>query len=152
LERIPPGHTPKEKPSASAKYVKRNDKWQKGVVSELLWFLGAGGIGWLTGKIVGGRGYGDSFGSHINTGLDVILGIVGGYVGGFVYTWAIPRGRQRVEQIYHCDPHLGGVCGSYAGAYRKILTFRLAIAVRTLQGVRVNSKGSKASGAWKETK
>jgi hypothetical protein len=92
LERIPPGHTPKEKPSASAKYVKRNDKWQKGVVSELLWFLGAGGIGWLTGKIVGGRGYGDSFGSHINTGLDVILGIVGGYVGGFVYTWAIPGG------------------------------------------------------------
>jgi len=61
-------------------------------MSELFWFLGAGGIGWLTGKIVGGRGYGDSFGPHINSGLDVILGIVGAYLGGFVYTWAIRGG------------------------------------------------------------
>ena len=61
-------------------------------MSELVWVLGGGGIGWLTGKIIGGRAYGDSFGSHINSGLDVILGIVGAYVGGFVYSWAIRGG------------------------------------------------------------
>ena len=61
-------------------------------MSGLLWVLCGGGIGWLTGKIIGGRGYGDSFGRHINSGLDVLLGIAGAYVGGFVYSWAIRSG------------------------------------------------------------
>jgi len=57
------------------------------------------GIGWLTGKIIGGRGYGDSFGSHINSGLDVVLGIVGAYVGGFVYSWAIRGGGSTLNKF-----------------------------------------------------
>jgi uncharacterized membrane protein YeaQ/YmgE (transglycosylase-associated protein family) len=61
-------------------------------MSGLFWVLGAGGIGWLTGKIIGGRGYGDSFASHINSGLDVVLGIIGAYVGAFVYSSAIRGG------------------------------------------------------------
>jgi hypothetical protein len=68
-------------------------------MSGLFWVLGAGGIGWLTGKIIGGRGYGDSFGSHINSGLDVILGIVGAYVGAFVYSWAIHGGGSVLNKV-----------------------------------------------------
>ena len=55
----------------------------------LFWVLLMGGIGWLTGRIIGGKGYGDFFGSNATNGLDILLGIMGATIGSYLFSWAI---------------------------------------------------------------
>jgi hypothetical protein len=55
----------------------------------LFWLLGVGASGWLTGRIIGGKGYGDTWGSNATNGLDALLGIMGGSVGSYLFSLAI---------------------------------------------------------------
>jgi uncharacterized membrane protein YeaQ/YmgE (transglycosylase-associated protein family) len=55
----------------------------------LFWVLLMGGLGWLTGRIIGGMGYGDAFGRNGTSGLDILLGIVGASIGSYLVSWAI---------------------------------------------------------------
>jgi uncharacterized membrane protein YeaQ/YmgE (transglycosylase-associated protein family) len=55
----------------------------------LLWVLAAGGMGWLTGRMIGGKGYGEILGSTASHGLDILLGIVGACIGSYLFSWVI---------------------------------------------------------------
>ena len=55
----------------------------------LFWVLVVGGCGWLTGKIIGGKGYGETLGSNATKGLDILLGIVGACIGSYLFSWVI---------------------------------------------------------------
>jgi uncharacterized membrane protein YeaQ/YmgE (transglycosylase-associated protein family) len=67
----------------------RNDQLQEVFMNGLFWVLVAGGCGWLTGKIIGGKGYGETLGSNATKGLDILLGIVGAGIGSYLFSWAI---------------------------------------------------------------
>lgn len=58
-------------------------------MNALFWVLLVGGCGWLTGKIIGERGYGETLGSATAQGLDIVLGIVGASLAGYLFSWAI---------------------------------------------------------------
>ena len=48
-----------------------------------------GGItGWLTGKLIGEKGYGKALGGYAR-GLDIVFGIVGASIGGYLFFWAV---------------------------------------------------------------
>ena len=53
-------------------------------MSGLLWVLFVGAAGWLTGKIIGGHGYGTALGSSVSDWLDFIIGISGASIGGYL--------------------------------------------------------------------
>ena len=55
----------------------------------LFWVLVVGGIGWLTGKIIGEQGYGETLGSTTTGIVDILLGIVGGCIASYLFFWAI---------------------------------------------------------------
>ena len=54
----------------------------------LFWVLTVGVTGWLTGKMIGEKGYGEAFGGYTD-GLDIIFGIVGASIGGYLFFWAV---------------------------------------------------------------
>ncbi|MGH7773508.1 MAG: GlsB/YeaQ/YmgE family stress response membrane protein [Candidatus Binatia bacterium] len=54
----------------------------------LFWVLVVGVTGWLTGKMFGGKGYGEALGGYTD-GLDIIFGIVGASIGGYLISLAI---------------------------------------------------------------
>jgi uncharacterized membrane protein YeaQ/YmgE (transglycosylase-associated protein family) len=49
----------------------------------------AGLAGWLTGKLIGKRGYRKALKGYASNGLDVVLGIVGAAIGGYLFLWAV---------------------------------------------------------------
>ncbi len=44
---------------------------------------------WLTGLLIGRRGYAKTFVGYITNGLDIILGITGAFIGGYLFFWPI---------------------------------------------------------------
>lgn len=55
----------------------------------IFWILVGGIAGWLTGKIVGEKGYGKALLGGYAIGLDIIFGIIGASIGGHLFFWAI---------------------------------------------------------------
>jgi len=55
----------------------------------LVWVLVAGVTGWLTGKLIGEKGYGEVLKEGYARGLDIIFGIVGASLGGYLFFWAV---------------------------------------------------------------
>jgi len=55
----------------------------------LVWVLVAGITGWLTGKLIGEKGYGEVLKEGYARGLDIVFGIVGASFGGYLFFWAV---------------------------------------------------------------
>ncbi|MGH7843794.1 MAG: hypothetical protein ACREQW_01290 [Candidatus Binatia bacterium] len=58
-------------------------------MNALFWVLLVGGCGWLTGKIIGEKGYGETLGRNATHGLDIVLGVLGASIAGYLFSWAI---------------------------------------------------------------
>jgi uncharacterized membrane protein YeaQ/YmgE (transglycosylase-associated protein family) len=56
----------------------------------IFWVLVTGVAGWLTGKLIGEKGYGALRG--YTGGLDILFGIVGASLGGYLYFWTVIGG------------------------------------------------------------
>jgi uncharacterized membrane protein YeaQ/YmgE (transglycosylase-associated protein family) len=57
----------------------------------IFWVLVTGVAGWLTGKLIGEKGYGEALGGCTG-GLDILFGIVGASLGGYLYFWTVIGG------------------------------------------------------------
>jgi uncharacterized membrane protein YeaQ/YmgE (transglycosylase-associated protein family) len=55
----------------------------------IFWILVGGITGWLTGKLIGKKGYGETLLAGYARGLDILFGIVGASIGGYLFFWAI---------------------------------------------------------------
>lgn len=55
----------------------------------LFWVLAGGVAGWLTGKLIGERGYAETLRDYVCDGLDFVLGIVGASIGGHLFFWVV---------------------------------------------------------------
>lgn len=55
----------------------------------IFWVLMVGVIGWLTGKLIGEKGYGKVLRGYATNGLDIVFGIVGASIGGYLFFWAV---------------------------------------------------------------
>jgi uncharacterized membrane protein YeaQ/YmgE (transglycosylase-associated protein family) len=55
----------------------------------ILWILAGGITGWLTGKLLGKKGYGDILLPGYAKLLDIFFGIVGASVGGYLFFWIV---------------------------------------------------------------
>ncbi len=58
-------------------------------MNRLFWVLVVGVAGLLTGKLIGGDGYGEALSSNATKVLDVVLGIVGASFGSYLFFWAV---------------------------------------------------------------
>ncbi len=54
----------------------------------IFWILVGGMTGWLTGKLIGEKGYGTLLLGSYASSLDISFGIVGTFVGGYLFFWA----------------------------------------------------------------
>ena len=55
----------------------------------IFWIVSGGITGWLTGKLIGEKGYGKLLGGYATNGLYILLGIVGASIGGYLFFWAV---------------------------------------------------------------
>ena len=53
----------------------------------ILGVLLVGVTGWLTGKVIGEKGYAKALGGYATNGLDIVLGILGASIGGYLFFW-----------------------------------------------------------------
>ena len=58
-------------------------------MSGILWIVLGAITGWLTGKMIGEKGYGECLKAGYARGLDIVFGIVGASVGGYLFFWAV---------------------------------------------------------------
>ena len=55
----------------------------------ILWIIVGGITGWLTGKIIEKKGYGDTlFPGYVKL-LDIFFGIIGASIGGYLFFWMV---------------------------------------------------------------
>src|SRR5689334_2512155 len=55
----------------------------------ILWILAGGITGWLTGKLIGKKGYGDALLPGYAKLLDIFFGILGASIGGYLFFWIV---------------------------------------------------------------
>jgi uncharacterized membrane protein YeaQ/YmgE (transglycosylase-associated protein family) len=55
----------------------------------IFWIVVGGTTGWLTGKLIGEKGYGELLKAGYARGLDMVFGIVGASLGGYLFFWAV---------------------------------------------------------------
>jgi len=55
----------------------------------IFWILVGGITGWLTGKLIGEKGYGKALLGGYAVGLDIIFGIIGASIGGYLFFWVV---------------------------------------------------------------
>ncbi|MGH7829685.1 MAG: GlsB/YeaQ/YmgE family stress response membrane protein [Candidatus Binatia bacterium] len=55
----------------------------------ILWVVLGAITGWLTGKLIGEKGYGELLKAGYARGLDMVFGIVGASLGGYLFFWAV---------------------------------------------------------------
>jgi uncharacterized membrane protein YeaQ/YmgE (transglycosylase-associated protein family) len=58
-------------------------------MSGMLWIVAGAVAGWLTGKLIGKKGYGDTLFPGYAKLLDVVFGIVGASLGGYLFFWIV---------------------------------------------------------------
>jgi uncharacterized membrane protein YeaQ/YmgE (transglycosylase-associated protein family) len=54
----------------------------------LYWFLVVAAAGWLTGKMIGDKGYGGILAGYPTDWLDILLGVVGASIAGYLFPGA----------------------------------------------------------------
>jgi len=55
----------------------------------ILWILVGGITGWLTGKLIGEKGYGEGLTGAYTRSLDIFFGVIGASIGGYLFFWAV---------------------------------------------------------------
>lgn len=55
----------------------------------LIWVAVVGIAGWLTGKLIGGRGYGAGMTGNATDWLDIVLGVTGATITGYLLSAAV---------------------------------------------------------------
>lgn len=55
----------------------------------MLWILAGGITGWLTGKLIGKKGYGETLFAGYAKSLDILFGIIGASIGGYLFFWMV---------------------------------------------------------------
>jgi uncharacterized membrane protein YeaQ/YmgE (transglycosylase-associated protein family) len=58
-------------------------------MSAMLWILAGGITGWLTGKLIGKKGYGETLLPGYAKSLDILFGIIGASIGGYLFFWIV---------------------------------------------------------------
>jgi uncharacterized membrane protein YeaQ/YmgE (transglycosylase-associated protein family) len=58
-------------------------------MSGILWIVAGGITGWLTGKLLGKKGYGETLFPGYAKLLDIFFGIVGASIGGYLFFWIV---------------------------------------------------------------
>ncbi len=58
-------------------------------MSGMFWILAGGITGWLTGKLIGKKGYGETLFAGYARSLDILFGVVGASIGGYLFFWAV---------------------------------------------------------------
>jgi uncharacterized membrane protein YeaQ/YmgE (transglycosylase-associated protein family) len=58
-------------------------------MSSILWILVGGITGWLTGKLIGEKGYAKGLSGGYTRSLDIFFGVVGASIGGYLFFWAV---------------------------------------------------------------
>ncbi|HEY3305388.1 MAG TPA: GlsB/YeaQ/YmgE family stress response membrane protein [Candidatus Binatia bacterium] len=58
-------------------------------MSGISWILAGGIAGWLTGKLIGKKGYGESLSAGYAKSLDIFFGIIGASIGGYLFFWIV---------------------------------------------------------------
>ena len=53
----------------------------------ILWILAGGIAGWLTGKLIGKKGYGEILFAGYAKSLDIFFGVAGASIGGYLFFW-----------------------------------------------------------------
>ncbi|MGH7826337.1 MAG: GlsB/YeaQ/YmgE family stress response membrane protein [Candidatus Binatia bacterium] len=91
----------------------------------VFWVLLVGVTGWLAGKLIGEKGYGEALGGYAD-GLDIVLGIVGASMGGYLLLGAV-----------------GGEVSSFSRYATAILGSITLVGVARLVSARYLSSGSR---------
>ncbi len=55
----------------------------------IFWVLMVGITGWLTGLLIGQKGYARTSVGCATNGLDIVLGIIGASIGGYLFLWLV---------------------------------------------------------------
>ncbi len=58
-------------------------------MSGIAWIFAGGITGWLTGKVIGKKGYADTRLPGYAKVLDVFFGIIGASIGGYLFFWIV---------------------------------------------------------------
>jgi uncharacterized membrane protein YeaQ/YmgE (transglycosylase-associated protein family) len=58
-------------------------------MSGIVWILAGGIAGWLTGKLIGKKGYGEILFAGTTKSLDILFGIIGASIGGYLFFWIV---------------------------------------------------------------
>ena len=58
-------------------------------MSGMVWILAGGIAGWLTGKLIGKKGYGETLSGGYAKSLDILFGIAGASIGGYLFFWIV---------------------------------------------------------------
>jgi uncharacterized membrane protein YeaQ/YmgE (transglycosylase-associated protein family) len=58
-------------------------------MSGILWIIAGGVAGWLTGKLLGKKGYGAGMFPGYAKMLDIFFGIIGASIGGYLFFWIV---------------------------------------------------------------
>jgi uncharacterized membrane protein YeaQ/YmgE (transglycosylase-associated protein family) len=58
-------------------------------MNSLFWILVGGVTGWLTGKLIGEKGYGKGLSLGYTRSLDILFGVVGASIGGYLFFWTV---------------------------------------------------------------
>jgi len=58
-------------------------------MSGILWILTGAIAGWLTGKLIGKKGYGETLFAGYAKSLDILFGIIGASIGGHLFFWIV---------------------------------------------------------------
>ena len=66
----------------------------------ILWIAAGGVAGWLTGKLLGKKGYAAGLFSGYAKLLDIVFGILGASIGGYLFFWiVVGKGGNMIKRI-----------------------------------------------------
>jgi len=87
----------------------------------MLWILAGGITGWLTGKLIGKKGYGETLLAGYAKSLDILFGIIGASIGGYLFFWMV------IGEGSSFSKYATAVLGSIAlvGFLRQVSSMRL---------------------------
>jgi uncharacterized membrane protein YeaQ/YmgE (transglycosylase-associated protein family) len=66
-----------------------NNNWQEVFMNGMLWIVAGAVAGWLTGKLIGKKGYGEVLFPGYARSLDIFFGIIGASIGGYLFFWIV---------------------------------------------------------------
>ena len=58
-------------------------------MNAIVWILLGAMTGWLTGKLIGEKGYANQLLGGYTSSLDIFFGVVGASIGGYIFFWSL---------------------------------------------------------------